>query len=48
MVPGKGLADARDLFLVLFAGPDGALDPSTVPVTVLEGGEAEFGIEGAG
>ena len=34
--------------MVLFAGPDGALDPSAVPVTVLEGGEAEFGIEGAG
>ena len=34
--------------MVLFAGPDGALDPSAVPVAVFEGGEAEFRGEGAG
>lgn len=34
--------------MVLFAGPEGALDPSAVPVAVFEGGEAEFLGEGAG
>ena len=34
--------------MVLFAVPEGALDPSAVPVAVFEGGKAEFLVEGAG